>query len=183
MKVLVIAGSLRKGSFNRKLAALAATDLRGKGHEVDECDLHQVAMPIYDGDLESESGFPEGAKQFRSRIAAARAIVLCSPEYNNGVPGGMKNAIDWASRGADQPVKGKVIALMGASAGAYGTTRALTAWRMVFRLLDGLVIASELALPFASKAFDDQGNLVEDRPRKQLGNVMDELIRIATALG
>lgn len=182
MKVLVMVGSLRQGSFNRKLAALVAADLRAKGHEVDECDLHQVAMPIYDGDLESASGFPEGAKQFRARVAAASAMVLCSPEYNNGVPGGMKNAVDWASRGADQPFKGKVIALMGASPGAYGTARAQTAWRMVFRLVDAFVIPSELALPLASKAFDEHGQFVEDRRKTQLGTVVDELIRVATAL-
>lgn len=182
MKVLVIAGSLRKGSFNRKLAKLAAEGLRARGHEVDELDLHQVAMPIYDGDLEAESGLPDGARAFRARIAAADAIFLASPEYNNGVPGGMKNAIDWASRGADQPVKGKVIALSGASPGAYGTTRALTAWRMVFRLIDGFVIPSELALPHASKAFDEHGAFVEERPKKQLANVLDELIRVTAAL-
>jgi chromate reductase, NAD(P)H dehydrogenase (quinone) len=183
VKVLVIAASLRKASFNRKLAALAAADFRAKGHEVDELDLHQVPMPIYDGDVEAASGLPEGAKQFRARVAAAGAIYLASPEYNNGVPGGMKNAVDWASRGNDQPFKGKVIALSGASAGAYGTTRALTAWRMVFRLVDAFVIPSELALPLASKAFDEQGQLIEERRRKQLGNIVDELIRVATALG
>ena len=182
MKVLVIAGSLRKGSFNRKLAKLAAEVLRTRGHEVDELDLHQVAMPIYDGDLESASGLPEGAKAFRARIAASRAIYLASPEYNNSVPGGMKNAVDWASRGADQPFKGKVIALSGASAGAYGTTRALSAWRAIFRLVDAFVIPSELALPFASKAFTAEDQLVEERPKKQLENVLDELVRVATAL-
>jgi chromate reductase, NAD(P)H dehydrogenase (quinone) len=183
VKVLVIAGSLRTASLNRKLAKLAAEYLRGKGHEVDELDLRQVEMPIYDGDLESSSGLPEGAKAFRARIAAAQAIFLASPEYNNGVPGGMKNAIDWASRGADQPLKGKVIALAGASPGAYGTTRALTSWRMIFRLVEAFVIPPELALPLANKAFDEHGAFIEDRPKKQLGNVLDELVRVASALG
>lgn len=182
MKVLVIAGSLRSGSFNRKLSKLAAAHLREKGHEVDELDLRQVEMPIYDGDLESASGLPEGARAFRARIAAAQAIFLASPEYNNGVPGGMKNAIDWASRGPDQPLKGKVVALAGASPGAYGTTRALTAWRMIFRLVDAFVIPPELALPSANKAFDADGALLEDRPKRQLAAVLDELIRVATAL-
>lgn len=178
----MIAGSLRKASFNRKLAKLAAAALRARGHEIDELDLHQVTMPLYDGDLETASGLPEGAKQFRARIAACSAILLASPEYNNSVPGVMKNAIDWASRGADQPLKGKVIALSGASAGAYGTTRALTAWRAVFRTLEAFVIPSELALPFAAKAFTEDDQFVEDRPKKQLETLVDELLRVATAL-
>jgi len=182
VRFLVIPGSLRKESFNRKVAALAAEALRGKGHEVDHLDMRDFEMPLYDGDLEAEQGLPKGAVDFRARIAATHGIVLCSPEYNNSVPGMMKNAIDWASRGKDQPMKGKIVALMGASPGPYGGARALLAWRPVFRLNSATIISPELAVTFAGKAFTPDGKFVEESHAKQLNNVLDELIRVTTAL-
>jgi NAD(P)H-dependent FMN reductase len=182
MKFLVIPGSLRKDSYNRKVAVLAAGALRAKGHEVDHIDMRDYEMPLYDGDLESEKGLPDGAVRFRARIAAAHGVVLCTPEYNNGVPGMMKNAIDWASRGKDQPMKGKIVALMSASPGPYGGARALLAWRPTFRLNGATIISPELAVTFAGKAFTAEGAFVEESHAKQLNAVLDELVRVTKAL-
>jgi chromate reductase, NAD(P)H dehydrogenase (quinone) len=182
MKILVVAGSLRKDSFNRKVATVAAEAIRTRGHEVDHLDMREVEMPLYDGDLETSSGLPEGAKAFRARIAASQAIFLASPEYNNSVPGMMKNAIDWVSRGPDQPLGGKIVALSSASPGPYGGVRSLTAWRPIFRLLGATIISPELSVTFAAKAFDETGKFVQESHKKQLDVVVNELVRIATAL-
>lgn len=182
MKFIVIPGSLRRDSYNRKVATLAAEALRSRGQDVDHIDMRDFEMPLYDGDLEAEHGLPKAAVDFRARIAAAQGIVLCTPEYNNGVPGMMKNAIDWASRGKDQPLKGRVVALMSASTGPYGGARALLAWRPSFRLNGATIISPELAVTFAAKAFTADGKFVDEAHGKQLNHVMDELVRVTTAL-
>ncbi len=182
MRFLVIPGALRKDSFNRKVAALAAEAIREHGHETDHIDMRDYEMPLYDGDLEAEKGLPPGAVAFRARIAAAQGIVLCTPEYNNSLPGMMKNAIDWASRGRDQPMKGKIVALMSASPGPYGGARSLLAWRPVFRLNAATIISPELAVTFAAKAFTAEGQFVEESHKKQLNVVLEELIRVTAAL-
>jgi len=182
MRFLVIPGSLRKDSFNRKLAALAVEAIRAHGHDADHIDMRDFEMPLYDGDLETEQGLPKGAVELRARMAAVQGIVLASPEYNNGVPGMMKNAIDWVSRGKDQPMKGKIVALMSASPGPYGGARALLAWRPSFRLNGATIISPELAVTFAGKAFTPEGKFVEESHGKQLNTVIAELIRVTAAL-
>src|ERR1700749_3006490 len=98
VKVLAICGSLRKGSLNRKLMKIAVGELEKLGAQVDQADLKELALPVYDGDVEASITQPEGGKAVREKIAHADALLIVSPEYNQGVPGGLKNAIDWASR-------------------------------------------------------------------------------------
>ena len=181
MRVLAFAGSLRAGSLNRKLLANAIESLHGKA-EVDLLDLRAVSMPIYDGDLEAQDGLPEGAKRLRARIAAADAVLIASPEYNNSVPGGLKNAIDWASRAPDQPLKGKVVLLLSASPGQFGGLRGLIALRPILTALMAVVIPSTVSITFADQAFDDQGRLKDARARGQVERACAELIRFTAAL-
>src|SRR5262249_45830022 len=86
MKVLALAGSLRAASFNRKLLAVAVEALRGRA-EIDLLDLHDIPMPLYDGDVEAAGGPPEGARRFKERLAGADALLIATPEYNRGIPG------------------------------------------------------------------------------------------------
>ncbi|HWK41182.1 MAG TPA: NAD(P)H-dependent oxidoreductase, partial [Croceibacterium sp.] len=120
LRILGIAGSLRAGSLNRALLR-AAADLAPAGVTIERFDLMQV--PLYNGDVE-EAGDPPGVAAFKQAIAAADGVLIATPEYNHGVPGVMKNAIDWASRpprGA--PLGGKPVGLIGASPGMTGTAR------------------------------------------------------------
>ena len=135
VKILALSGSLRKGSYNTALAR-AAAELAGDGVEVEVATLHGI--PLYDGDLESEQGIPEAVEALKEKFASADGVILATPEYNNGFPGVLKNAIDWLSRPpkdisrvfGDRPV-----ALMGATPGSFGTERAQIAWLQVFRTL------------------------------------------------
>lgn len=128
MRILAFAASLRAASFNRKLIKQAVTILRvAPGVEVDLADFHEFEMPMYDGDLEARDGIPAGGREFIRRIQEADGLVIATPEYNGGIPGSLKNAIDWASRTDPIPFEGKPILLIGASPGgsapsvAFGT--------------------------------------------------------------
>jgi chromate reductase len=181
MRILAFAGSLRSGSFNRKLLALAEQALAG-GADIDHLDLRDVAMPLYDGDLEEREGLPPGARRFKERLAAAGALLIATPEYNHSVPGPLKNAIDWASRPPDNPFRGKVVLLMGASPGQYGAVRGVLAVRQILTALFAIVIPQTVLVANAAEAFDDAGRLREDRLRAQVDKACAELLRVAAAL-
>jgi chromate reductase len=181
MRILAFAGSLRTGSYNRKLLAIAVEALRGQA-EVDLLDLRDVMMPIYDGDQEARDGLPEPARRFKERIAAADALVIASPEYNTSVPGGLKNAIDWASRPPGNPFKDRVVLLLGASPGQFGAVRSGLAVRQILTALFAVIIPQQIYLPLADQAFDDQGRLKDARRRESVEKACSELLRVATAL-
>lgn len=181
MRILAFAGSYRGGSLNRKLLANAVEALRGRA-EIDLLDLREVAMPIYDGDLEARDGLPDGAKRFRERIAAADALLVATPEYNNSIPGGLKNAVDWASRPPDQPFKGKPALLLSASPGQFGGVRAVLALRQVLTALMAVVIPNTVSVSHADQAFDAGGALKDQRQRATVERACAELLRFAAAL-
>ena len=128
-KITAFAGSLRTGSFNKKLLALAAAAARTAGAEVTTVDLRDLALPLFDQDLEAASGLPEGAKKFKALLRASDGLLIASPEYNSSLTAVLKNAIDWASRAEsdDEPplaaYRGKTAALCSASPGALGGLR------------------------------------------------------------
>src|ERR1700761_7015097 len=97
-KIIAFAGSLRTGSWNKKLAALAAAVARKAGAEVTIVDLRELALPLYDQDIEDSAGLPEGAKRFKNLLRASDGMLIASPEYNSSITAALKNAIDWASR-------------------------------------------------------------------------------------
>ena len=181
MRVLAFAGSLRAGSFNRRLLHVAVESIRRQA-EVDLLDLREVTMPLYDGDLEAAQGLPEGAKKFKDRIAAAGALLIATPEYNNSVPGTLKNAIDWASRPPGNPFKGKVTLLMGASPGQFGAVRGVLAVRQILTALAAVVIPQAVHIAHADQAFDDQGRLQDARSQSSVEKACAELLRVAAAL-
>lgn len=181
MKILAFAGSLRSASLNRKLLQVAIDAIASRA-EVDRLDLRDVAMPIYDGDLEASAGVPEGARRFKQRITAADALLIASPEYNSSVPGGLKNAIDWASRPPDNPFKGKAALLLGASPGAFGAVRGGLALRQILTTLMALVIPQTVLIPKADQAFDEGGRLKEPHYRSSIDKAVDELLKITASL-
>jgi len=182
MRILTVAGSLRKESYNRKLLALAESFLAQTGVEIDHVDLRDFPMPVYDGDLESEKGLPETVWKLQARIAACQGVLICSPEYNGGIPGTLKNVIDWTSRGASQPWAGKVVVLMGATTGMWGTQRMMPQLRQTLGILSAIVIPQQVNVRDARKVWDEKGQLLDDKLAERVEKVIREFVRVTRAL-
>jgi chromate reductase, NAD(P)H dehydrogenase (quinone) len=185
-RVLIIPGSARKGSLNTKLAHAAIESVRRAGGEPTLVNLRDLAMPIYDGDLEIAEGLPEGAKQLKALFKSHDALLFCSPENNASVSALMKNAIDWVSRadGAESglvPFQDKVALLTAASPGALGGMRGLRHLRNTLETLQVLVLPQTLAIPAADKAFDADGRLDAKR-QDTLDGLAARLVRVAERL-
>ncbi|MGQ0721116.1 MAG: NADPH-dependent FMN reductase [Candidatus Eiseniibacteriota bacterium] len=168
-KIIGIAGSLRRASFNAALLR-AAAGLAPAGTEVEIASI--AGIPLYDGDLESEHGIPETVAALKDRIAAADGLLLATPEYNQSVPGVFKNAVDWLSRPAKDIPRvfgGKPVAILGATPGAGGTRLSQTAWLPVLRALGArLWTEKQLYVAGAGQVFDAEGRLVDEKIRKLL---------------
>ena len=165
--ILGLSGSLRRASLNSGLLREAA-DAAPDGVTITIGDIAQV--PLYDGDLEAASGIPAAVTTLTDQLAAANGLLLVSPEYNNGVPGVLKNVIDWMSRGQGMAIfKDKPVAVIGASPGNFGTAHAQSHRLPVLRMLatrpwwEGRLMVSR-----AGDLFDDQGNLTDDKTRERL---------------
>src|SRR3954471_15723329 len=179
IKILGIAGSLRKGSYNRGLLR-AAQQVLPAGASLDVFELNGI--PVFSED--DEENPPPKVVDFKARIRAADAILFATPEYNYSVPGGLKNAIDWASRPyGDSAWMGKPAAIMGASMGRLGTARAQYHLRQVFVFLQVEAITSpEVMVGNAAECFDNQGNLTHETSRKLIRELLDALVRRAHLL-
>jgi NAD(P)H-dependent FMN reductase len=182
-KLLGISGSLRKASFNTGLLD-AAKAVTPEGVELETATLHGI--PLYDGDVEAESGVPATVEALKRRVAAADGVILFTPEYNNSIPGVFKNAIDWMSRPpADirTVFRGRPFALAGASSGSFGTILSQNAWLSVMRTLGAdLWSGKRLMVPKAGTLFDGEGRLTDDATRERLrGFVLAFAEYVATA--
>lgn len=182
-KLLCFAGSTRSGSFNRKLVRAAMLTAQKNGVEADLLELSDYPMPLYNGDLEKNEGPPENAVRLRAILRQYSGVFIASPEYNASVTPLLKNTIDWLSRaeGRVQPpgslFKTRVFALGSASNGAYGGMRSLITLRQVLMIssIGAMVIPEQVAVGNAATAFDENGELVSERPRKILETVIDKL--------
>ena len=172
IKILGIAGSLRKGSYNRNLLKTAQGLLPG-GASLEIAELHGI--PVFSED--DEKNPPEAVTAFKKKIRAADAILFATPEYNYSIPGGLKNAIDWASRPyGDSAWIGKPAAIMGASVGRFGSARAQYHLRQVCVYLELDVINDEVMVGSASDLFDDQDNLTHASSRKAIQELLESLV-------
>jgi chromate reductase, NAD(P)H dehydrogenase (quinone) len=181
-RLLAVGASLRRASWNRKLAALAADLARQGGAAVDLAEFREFDMPIYDADLQAESGFPAGAQELARRIGAVDGILLASPEYNYSLPGTLKNAIDWVSRMKPMPLRGKSALLMAASNGQFGGIRGLWQLRIPLEGLGVFVFPDMYALPWAEKAFGPDGRLSEEERQRRLEAVVQGYLSAARKL-
>lgn len=172
-RVLAIAGSLRRGSYNRGLAE-AAREAAPPGVAVTLFDL--AGLPFYDADLEG-AGEPERVAALRRAIRGADALLLASPEYNGFMPGVLHNAIDWASRPLpDSPLRGKPVAVVGATPGKGATARAQAALRQLLTNTRALVLPEpRLELAHAANHFDADGRLTDPAVRAQLAEILAAL--------
>jgi len=182
MKILGLAGSLRGASFNRALLR-AALEL-GPGEVETEVFDSLGALPFYDGDLE-ESGHPAVIEDLRRAIAGADALLIVTPEYNGGMSGVLKNALDWASRGPVRLLAGKPVAVMGASPGRNGAQAGIDSVVHTLRRTRSDVLDHVVAVPFAADAFDENLSLVDARVRDEVAALVAELadrVRTSVAL-
>jgi len=187
-RILALAGSLREGSLNKKLLAVARRGAEAAGARCTEVDLRSLGLPLYDGDLEARSGLPEGARELRRRLAEHAGLLLASPEYNGSVPGVLKNAIDWASRSGEggpdlSPFRGTVVALVAASPGPLGGVRGLIHLRTILSGIGCLVLPDQLTLRGAGDAFDAEGELRDPKQRQRAEAIGGSLARALQRLG
>jgi NAD(P)H-dependent FMN reductase len=172
-RIIGIPGSLRKTSYNTALLR-AAAELAPAGVDLEIASI--AGIPLYDGDAEGERGVPAPVTDLKDRIAAAGGLILATPEYNNSMPGVLKNTIDWLSRpGKDIPrVFGdKPVAIIGATPGAGGTRLAQASWLPVFRVLGARVWSGrQLYVAGATQAFDAEGRLIDEKVRRLLSEYM-----------
>ena len=182
MKVFGLAASLRKESINRRLLMLAEGIVRDSGHEVDHAEFRDFDIPLYDGDLQNESGIPAGAQALGARIAGADAWLLASPEYNWGAPGTIKNAIDWLSRMQPVPLDRKSALLLSASPSLVGGARGLMSLRIPLEVLGCWCYPKVFALAQAGQAYDEDGKLANEALDKMLRSMIGDYLATAEAL-
>src|SRR5882672_4713093 len=188
LKILVIPGSLRSGSLNARLAAVATHELVRSGAEVTRISLSDFPLPIYDGDLQARSGVPQHAVNLKRMIGAHHGVLIVTPEYNSSVPALLKNTIDWVSRVQDphesrgQVFRETVFAIAAASGGRLGGTRALAALRLILSACHATIIPNQLALSFADAAYDDMERLKHPADAEALQTMVRQLIDISQRL-
>lgn len=172
-QLLMISGSLRKGSVNTKLVKEAGRLWDG------DAVMGDILMPLYNGDDEDATGVPEAALTLTAQIKAADAVAIATPEYNQSFPGGLKNALDWISRTPDKPWMDKPVAIMSAAAGRAGGARAQYALRLAMNAFQPrLLTGPEVMIAGAAKEFDENGRLTGERYRETLDALMKKLAAV-----
>jgi chromate reductase len=175
IRILGLSGSLRSGSHNTALLRAAALSLPS-GVELEVFEGLRD-LPHYDADLDVEGG-PEAAARLREAIADADGVLISTPEFNGSIPGALKNALDWASRPfPDNPLRGKPVAVVGASTGLFGAVWAQAETKKVLGIIGADVLEGELPVGQASGAFGDDGHLIEP----DLRNALEELLGVLAA--
>ncbi|WP_422018214.1 NADPH-dependent FMN reductase [Roseateles sp.] len=168
MKIIALSGALRRGSYNTALLR-AAIALAPAGVTIELRTLHGI--PLYDGDVEAQ-GMPEAVTTLREAIRAADALLIGTPEYNNSIPGVLKNGLDWLSRPSGEGARlfgGKPTGLIGATPGGFGTVQSQDALLSVLRTFGSdFWMAGRLMVSHAGQVFDADGQLIDEKVRDQL---------------
>lgn len=177
-RLLAFSGSARRGSFNQRLVQLAADQARAAGAEVTVLNLGELQLPIFDEDLEKESGTPAGARRLKDLMFAHQGFLIACPEYNSSITPLLKNAIDWATRPAPgesplQAFRGKVCGLMSASQGALGGLRGLVHVRAILGNIGVVVLPEQAAIGAVHDAWNPEGTGLKDGMPKKL---FDEMV-------
>lgn len=189
-KILVLPGSIRSGSHNVRLAALAAKELTLLDVDVTRISLQDYPLPIYDADVEGRSGPPENAVKLKQMIMAHQGVFIASPEYSASVTPLLKNALDWVSRVRERgdpayaAYKGRVFAISSASPAATGGLRSLMALRQILELGCGaLVIPEQVAVQHAETAFDEMDDIIDGRTANLFRAQLARLVELARVIG
>lgn len=187
VKVLAFSGSTRNDSFNKKLLKIAIRGAEAAGGEVTYLELRDLQLPLYDGDLEAAQGLPPGGRRFKDLLFAHDAILISAPEYNSSISGVMKNAIDWASRPVpgEKPLQGftgKIAGLLSASPGMLGGLRGLVVVRMMLSNIGVVVLPEQFALSQAHNAFDENGEIKDEKQRASAERIGRHLVEFTAKL-
>ncbi|WP_425092823.1 NADPH-dependent FMN reductase [Tropicimonas sp. S265A] len=175
IKLLGMSGSLRAGSFNTQLMREGA-----RYFAADEFVEASLRLPLYDGDLEAADGIPAEVQTLSDQIAAADAVIIASPEYNQSLTGVLKNALDWVSRTESKPWADKPVAIVAAAAGRAGGARGAYALRLAMMPFAAHVLPGpEVLVAAAFKEFDEAGQLKTDSYSELLKKLMSDLRAIA----
>jgi NAD(P)H-dependent FMN reductase len=186
-KLIFLAGSAREKSFNKRLAQTAAKLAEEKGADVKFIDLAHYDMPLYNEDIEAESGLPPMAIDLKEKFQACDGFFIASPEYNSALSPLLKNTIDWLSRPHVEnekslsAYKGKVAAISSASPGALGGLRGLVSLRSILGNIGVHVIPSQVAVGSAFEAFNENG-LIDEKMLSMLSKQIDEFVETASKL-
>ena len=183
VNVVVLSGSLREDSWNKKLAKEAASYAVKKGTNVTYFDLAQFPLPFFNADLETKKGMPENAKIIRRSIAKSDAVIIASPNYNGSMSGVLKNMLDWMSRTEDGQdsrsiFKGKKVAIMSASGGKSGGAGGLPHLQHVIEKLGGTVAKTQLSVSKAHTKFDNNGHLFDSPDKDGLIREVKEVLNM-----
>jgi NAD(P)H-dependent FMN reductase len=168
-KILAFGGALRRGSFNNKVAAIAAQGAQEAGAEVTFIALRDYPLPVFDGDLEDAEGLPENAKKLKALFRGHDGWIISTPEYNSSIPGALKNVIDWVSREEtdDEPplsaFTGKTAILCSASPGALGAIRSLAVVRSILANIGVTMLPEKVSVSRAHEAFHEDGSLKDEK--------------------
>ncbi len=170
-KIVGFAGSLRTGSYNRLLLRAAPEEMT-----IEIFDLAHI--PLYNADREVE-GDPEPVARFKEAITCADGVLIATPEYNHGISGVLKNALDWASRpGGRSALRGKPVATMGASTSQVGTARAQMQLREILAYVQADTVAvPEVLVAHAEQKFDDEGRFTDEVGRRVSRQLLENLAR------
>ncbi len=186
-RILAFSGSLREDSFNQKVVNIAADGARKAGADVTVIQLRELPLPVYDGDLEADSGLPENARTIKDLMKAHQGFLIASPENNSTLSAALKNAIDWASRpdGDETPLvcfKDKTAVLMAASPGALGGLRGLNHLRSILTSIGVLVLPEQKAIPKIHEAMDGNGALTDAAQQAAVENLGAKLAGMLSKL-
>ena len=172
---------MRRESYNRELLQIAKKLASEQGAPVEEVDLKQLALPIYDGDIEAQ-GLPAPVRQLKATVEKADVLLIATPEYNYSVSGALKNAIDWLSRG-ENSLDGKVAAIFGASTSILGTVRSQTHLRVILERLNVIVVPQpQVFVRSADQAFAPDRSLRDDMTTQLLRDLIRNALKLAGKL-
>lgn len=186
-RILAFAGSARKDSYNSQLVEIAAEGARNTGAEVTLLNLKDYPLPVFDEDLEREST-PENALKLKELFLSHDGLLISCPEYNSSITPLLKNTIDWVSRSAEgeSPLaayQGKVATLMAASPGGLGGQRGLVHVRAILSSIGVIVLPGQVAVPRAFEAFNDNGQLKDEKQQARIQGLGSQLAEVLGKLG
>lgn len=172
-KVLAMAGSARRDSYNGRILRIAVRGAEEAGAEVTTVDFRNLALPLFDQDCEAAEGLPENAVKLKRLMQSHDGFLMACPEYNSSITPLLKNAIDWASRQAGDPAplmsfRGKVASLMSASPGALGGLRGLVTVRSILGNIGVIVLPEQVAVAKAADAFMEDGSMKDASQQEKL---------------
>lgn len=187
-KILAFAGSIREGSYNKKVIKAAIKGAKDAGAEVTFIDLKDYPLPIYDGDIEESQGLPENAMKLKKLMWENDGFIIASPEYNSSISGALKNLIDWTTRQATKDEVylscfiDKIAAIISASPGGLGGIRGLVHLRSILENINTWVLPAQKSISNASEAFDNEGNLNNKEHQKEIENIGKKLTETISKL-